>query len=95
MAAIYILYSRKINRFYVGSCIDLQQRLQQHESKFFKTEFTVRADDWELFFQLNDLTLIQARAAERYIKSRKSPRFIHSLKMATTEDAMKKLRIDS
>jgi putative endonuclease len=95
MAAVYILYSRKINRFYVGSCIDLQQRLQQHESKFFKTEFTVRADDWELFFQLNDLTLIQARAAERYIKSRKSPRFIHSLKMATTEDAMKKLRIDS
>ncbi len=95
MAAVYILYSRKINRFYIGSCLDLQQRLQQHKEKIFTSAYTARADDWELFFELSDLQLIQARAAESYIKSRKSPRFIQSLKMATTEDAMKKLRIDS
>ena len=94
MASVYVLYSGKINRFYIGSCLDLQKRLQQHVSKSFKSAFTVRADDWEVFFQLNDLTLIQARAAERYIKSRKSPDFIRSLKTISAESAMKKLRIE-
>ena len=61
MATIYILYSANIDQFYIGSCLDLQQRLEQHLSKSYQVGFTHRADDWELFYSIVDLEYETAR----------------------------------
>ena len=93
MASVYILYSKKIDRFYIGSCIDLQHRLHQHKEKFFVGAFTARADDWDLFLEISDLSQTQARAAEKYIKSRKSTAFIRSLISLDKASLLKKVKI--
>jgi putative endonuclease len=95
MASVYILYSKKLSRFYIGSCKDLQERLQQHKEKSFPCAFTSKADDWELFFEFSDLNFKQARAAEKYIKSRKSTIFIRSLKITQRHLIKSKLRISN
>ena len=46
MACVYILYSRALDRFYIGSCKEFDSRLSQHLNKVHKG-FTSRADDWE------------------------------------------------
>ncbi|XOV69379.1 MAG: GIY-YIG nuclease family protein [Fluviicola sp.] len=35
MATVYIIYSKKIDRFYIGSCKDLDARLDQHNQGVF------------------------------------------------------------
>lgn len=55
MAAVYILYSKSMDRFYVGSCKDLKKRLKQHHNKEFDQAFTTKADDWSLFYQRKNL----------------------------------------
>ncbi|MBS1744350.1 MAG: GIY-YIG nuclease family protein [Bacteroidetes bacterium] len=30
MAAMYILYSKKLDKYYVGACTDLQRRMYEH-----------------------------------------------------------------
>ena len=80
MAAVYILYSSKLDRFYVGSCLNLEVRLNEHKSKIYEDAFTATADDWRLFFSINDLNYKQARAIESHIKGMKSRKYIENLK---------------
>ena len=80
MASVYILYSSKIDRYYVGSCLDLSERLNQHNSKFFSSAFTIQSDDWNLFFSIDDLLYQQARNIEAHIKNMKSRKYILHLK---------------
>ena len=79
MATVYILYSKSIDRFYVGSCHDLKLRLDQHKNKYFKNAFTSRTADWELFLALPDLEYTQARKIENHIKRMKSRLYIKNL----------------
>jgi putative endonuclease len=30
MATVYILYSQKIDQYYIGSCLDLNERFEEH-----------------------------------------------------------------
>lgn len=55
MATVYILYSLSIDQYYIGSCLDLKQRLEQHLNKSYQVGFTHRANDWELFYSIEDL----------------------------------------
>ncbi len=80
MAFVYILYSGSIDKFYTGSCKDLELRQEQHISKFYPDSFTSRADDWTLFFIIENLQLAQARRIEYHIKKMKSKIYIHNLK---------------
>jgi putative endonuclease len=80
MAAAYILYSKKANRYYTGSCNDLQLRLSQHRNKTFSIAYTLIADDWELFFHIDNLDGTVARKIEAKIKSMKSRKYIENLK---------------
>ena len=54
-------------------------RLEQHNLKEFSKSFTRRADDWEVYFELNDLTYNQARKIEKHIKSMKDRVYIENL----------------
>ncbi|MBS1520626.1 MAG: GIY-YIG nuclease family protein [Bacteroidetes bacterium] len=80
MASVYILYSKKLDKFYTGSCKELFYRLNQHLSKEFIDSFTAKADDWELYFSIDRLEYRQARLIEMHIKKMKSKTFIQNLK---------------
>ena len=81
MAAVYILQSLSKNRFYIGSCLDLEVRLLQHKNNFYANSYTRRADDWKLFFSLEDLEYEAARKIESHIKRMKSAVYIRNLKI--------------
>jgi putative endonuclease len=80
MAYEYILYSENLNRFYIGSCNDIKFRLEQHVNKEFIQSFTSKANDWNLFYYMDNLEYDQARALERHIKNMKSKMYINNLK---------------
>jgi putative endonuclease len=81
VAAVYILFSNRINRFYTGSCLNLNERLDQHKNRVFPDSFTSVADDWELFLSFENLEYNHARAIELRIKKMKSSKYIRNLKL--------------
>ncbi|MDQ6985129.1 MAG: GIY-YIG nuclease family protein [Candidatus Dojkabacteria bacterium] len=46
MYFVYILYSKEIDRYYVGQTYDVGLRLERHALK--TTRYTKQANDWEL-----------------------------------------------
>jgi putative endonuclease len=80
MASIYILYSKKINKYYIGSCLNLEERIAEHLNKKFSDSFTSKADDWEVFYSINNLGYNQSRSIEANIKRMKSKKYIENLK---------------
>ena len=73
----YIIYSKSLNRFYVGETSDFEQRLSFHNLGF--SEFTSKATDWELFLLIECRDRAMASAIERHIKSMKSGKYIRNL----------------
>jgi putative endonuclease len=80
MGTVYILYSEILDKYYTGSCRDLETRLKQHKNKVFAGAFTSKADDWILFYSINFLDHNQGRKIENHIKKMKSKKFIENLK---------------
>ena len=81
MAAVYILYSPSSDKYYVGSCNSLSERLQQHKSKVFTKSYTALiANDWLLYLGIDHLDYQQARAIEIHIKKMKSRQFLRHLR---------------
>ncbi len=79
MASVYILFSAKLNKNYIGSCNDLVARIDLHKQKKFQGAYTKISDDWELYLSINDLEYKQARAIESHIKRMKSKVYIENL----------------
>jgi len=79
MASVYILFSNKLNNFYIGSCKDLSYRIDQHLNKEFAGSFTARAEDWILYLSIDELQYQQARAIEEQLKRMKSKAYIQNL----------------
>ena len=80
VATVYILYSESIDRFYIGSCLDLKLRLEEHRTKKYSSAFTATTDDWTLFLVLENLDYRVARKIETHIKRMKSRTYIQNLK---------------
>jgi putative endonuclease len=74
---MYILYSVKPNKYYVGACINLERRLYEHNIGHSK--FTSLGVPWELAYteEFDDLKLAKKRELE--IKKRKSRKYIEQL----------------
>jgi len=79
MAFVYILYSVDLDKFYIGSCLNLSERLEQHTNKIFKDAYTVLANDWKLYLSEDGLSYEQARRIETHIKKMKSKTYIKNL----------------
>ncbi len=79
MASVYILYTKGLDRYYTGSCLDIKNRLQQHKDNHFKRGFTHRSDDWELVLEIPNLGYKQARSIENHIKRMHSKQYIENL----------------
>ncbi len=78
----YLLYSKKLDKFYIGSTIITpNDRLERHLKKYYgKTKYTALADDWVLFHIIECETFEQSRKIEKHIKRMKSKIYNHNLK---------------
>ena len=74
---VYILYSSKIDKFYVGYTNDIQRRLAEHNRK--KGKFTDKGIPWKIVYTETFENKKGAMDREAFIKSRKSREFILEL----------------
>ena len=79
MAHVYILYSKNLDKFYIGSCLNLSERLENHKNKLYPNCYTAKDNSWELFFEIPHLEYQQAREIENHIKKMKSSKYISNL----------------
>ena len=73
----YILYSGKIDRYYIGSTYDIKWRLERHNMGWGK--FTKYGIPWELVYSEQFETKAEALKREREIKKKKSRKYIEEL----------------
>ncbi|MFN3759985.1 MAG: GIY-YIG nuclease family protein [Algoriphagus aquaeductus] len=83
MAWVYILYSKKIDKYYVGACTDLDRRLYEHNLGHSK--FTSTGVPWELVYKEEWVDLVSAKQRELKIKKMKSRAYIQDLIRKWTE----------
>ena len=69
---VYILFSEKLNWFYVGTTDDPDRRLVEHNSGTFDDAFTRKGIPWTLFLIIDGLESNQAYKIEQHIKKMKS-----------------------
>ena len=74
---LYILFSEKLNRYYVGYTADINERVRKHNSNH--KGFTGKTSDWELVYSESFETKEDAYAREREIKKWKSRKKIEEL----------------
>ena len=74
---VYILFSEKVNKYYVGSCQDIQDRLLRHNQG--RSKFTKTGIPWTLVYSENYETRSEAYRREMEIKKKKSRVFIAQL----------------
>ncbi len=48
MHYVYILYSLKADRYYIGETSNIEQRLQQHNEGVFIGSYTKISNDWTI-----------------------------------------------
>jgi putative endonuclease len=80
MFYIYILYSSKYDKYYIGYTGNYLQRLQQHNEQIKFNSFTAKYRPWEFaaVFEIGDDEKVAIRT-ERFIKKQKSRTFIEKL----------------
>jgi putative endonuclease len=76
---VYILFSKKLNRFYVGTTDNPHKRLSEHNSGAFDNAFTRKGIPWSFFLIIERLESKQAYKIENHIKNMKSKKFIENL----------------
>ncbi len=78
MAYCYILFSEKINKYYIGACIDLERRFYEHNIGH--STFTKTGIPWVIFYTEEFENLQFAKKRELEIKKKKSRIYIEKLK---------------
>ena len=77
MFHVYIIYSLKLDKYYVGYSSDLNKRLAEHNSGISK--YTSKANDWMQKFSERFTTREEAMKREKEIKNKKSRKYIEYL----------------
>ena len=76
---VYNLYSRVLNKYYVGSSEDVDKRLDFHHNPTERRKFTVRGAPWIIVCTLACDSREHALRLESFIKRMKSRDFIERL----------------
>jgi putative endonuclease len=76
---VYIIYSEKIDQYYIGESKNVEERVNQHNKHLIEKSFTTRASDWQLIKCFECENIEHARRFEKFIKRMKSRKFIQSL----------------
>jgi len=74
---VYIIYSNKIERYYVGYTDDLEWRLERHNQGWGR--YTKRWIPWEQVYNEKYKTKSEAITREQEIKRKKSRKYIEGL----------------
>lgn len=77
MYTLYILYSESLDRYYVGYTNGLPRRLSEHNRS--KGKYTDAGIPWILVYSESFASKKDAMDREKFIKSRKSKKFIIEL----------------
>ena len=77
MYTVYILFSQKLDRFYVGYTSDIQRRLEEHNRK--KGKYTDTGIPWIVMYTEEYASKKDAMSREKFIKAKKSRAFIENL----------------
>ena len=75
---VYILFSSKLNKYYVGKTADVHKRLVFHNSTY-NNIWTKRGQPWVLKASLSFANSHDASKAELFIKRQKSKAFIQKV----------------
>ena len=78
---VYILYSNRRDRYYVGSCDNLEKRIVDHNSG--RSPYTKTGKPWVLKYHETHLNRSEARKRESEIKRKKSRKYIEYLISST------------
>jgi putative endonuclease len=77
----YILFSKSINRYYIGYTSDINERLKLHKSGHFGGKsYTNKTSDWDVYLLIPCKSIEQAIFIELWIKKMKSRKYIENLK---------------
>ena len=79
MYYVYIIYSKTIDRYYIGQTENIDERLEQHNTGYFLHSYTSKTKDWEIVLSMKCSSRKQSVNIESYIKSMKSRRFINDI----------------
>ncbi len=79
----YIIQSQKNGRFYIGSCHDIDVRIERHNAG--ATPSTKLGRPWKLIYSESYETNSEALKREREIKSKKSRKYIEFLIQSTSD----------
>ena len=71
----YILFSTKLNQFYIGSTQDLQSRLIYHNNG--RSKDTSKGIPWNIIYSKEHTTRSDAVRLEIVIKKRGAARYLH------------------
>jgi len=79
MFYVYILYSPKSDRYYIGHTSDVNKRLEEHNNPW-ENKYTSKYLPWELrlFFKVSE-SRGEAMVVERFIKNKKAGSLSKSL----------------
>ena len=76
MYFVYIIYSSKLDVYYVGTTDDVERRLQEHNLKIYSASFTTKGIPWDLVLSYLCKNSDEAYQLEKFIKRMKSRKFI-------------------
>ena len=77
----YILFSPKLNSYYVGITQDtISSRLEKHNNQSYGATYTSKTSDWEIYLEINCSSVAHSVQIEKHIKAMKSKVYIENLK---------------
>jgi len=74
---VYALFSKSIDKIYIGQTSNLDARLKNHRE--YSKGYTVRAKDWEVIYTEEAETRTDARRRETQLKTSGGSRFLRDL----------------
>ena len=77
MFYVYIIFSKSLNKYYVGSCQNIDERLEDHLNS--RSKYTKSAKDWVLKYSEIFSLRSEAYQREMQIKKMKSRIYIENL----------------
>ena len=69
---VYIIFSEKLNGYYVGTTNDFSKRLKEHNDKAYEHSYTSRGAPWQPYLIIEVLQSEQAYKIEKHIKKMRS-----------------------
>ena len=69
---VYILFSASRDRYNIGETLDIEQRLVQHRTGFFRRSSTANTYDWALVLAIPCVDRSVARRLEAFLKRQRN-----------------------